>query len=64
MSLRMTNRFSQILSMVVLLIVAVALTTALVVAAERDSESQKKSVWHKSTAETPRCVESGPKEWV
>lgn len=62
--MRMQNRFYQVLSMVVLLIAAVALTTALVVAAERSSDGSKRSMWHKSDMQTPFVEASGPKEWV
>jgi hypothetical protein len=48
----------------VLLIAAVALTTALVVAAERSSGDLKKAVWHKSEVQAPFAKELGPKGWV
>jgi hypothetical protein len=64
MRLRMTNRIYQVISMVVLLLAAVALTTALVVAAERSTEGTKKSTWHKSSVDAPLVNELGPKGWV
>ena len=43
MSMKRTNRLHQAIYTVTLLILAVALTTALVVAAERSSETPKKT---------------------
>lgn len=60
MSLKMTNRFHQIFYMVALLIVAVALTTALVVAAERSAETPKKAVSQLSGLQTPNAEQPGP----
>ena len=64
MSLKITNRFHQAIYMVTLLILAVALTTALVVATERSStESSKKATSqvlqdsHAPTAGRPGLVE-------
>lgn len=60
MSMKLTNRIHEILYMVALLVFAVALTTALVVAAERSSESSKKSLSQVDGFVAPRLVESGP----
>lgn len=63
MSLKMADRFHQAIFMVTLLILAVALTTALVVAAERtSSESSEKATsqvqgFHAPTAGRPGLVE-------
>jgi hypothetical protein len=60
MSLKMTGRFHQIVYMVVLLILAVALTTALVVAAEKSSDSPRKATLQLNGLQAPNAVEPGP----
>lgn len=62
--MRVTGRLSQVITIVVLLIAAVALTTALVVAAEQGSEHSKRSSWHKTSLQIPSAEELGPKGWV
>jgi hypothetical protein len=60
MNLKMTNRIHQAIYMMALLILAVALTTALVVAAERSSESQKKAMSQVKGLVAPDAGERGP----
>jgi len=60
MNLKMTNRIHQAIYMVALLILAVALTTALVVAAERSSENQKKAMSQVKELVAPDARERGP----
>jgi hypothetical protein len=60
MSLKMTNRFHQIIYMVVLLILAVVLTTALVVAAEHGSESPRKAMLQLNGLQAPNAGDLGP----
>ncbi len=60
MNLKMTNRIHQAIYMVALLILAVALTTALVVAAERNSDSSKKAMSQVKGLVAPVAVELGP----
>ncbi len=60
MNMKLTNRIHQVLYMVALLVLAVALTTALVVAAERSSEGTKTTVSQVSSFVAPSLVVSGP----
>jgi hypothetical protein len=65
MSLKMTNRFHQVIYMVTLLILAVALTTALVVAAEHSSnDSSKKTTSQLQGLQVPTAGRPGPMECV
>ncbi len=52
MTVKMTNRSRRLAYLVLLLMVAVALTSALVLAGERNWDSQKKEVSHRGSAST------------
>jgi hypothetical protein len=61
MSLKATNRYYQVLYMVTLLILAVALTTVLVVAAEHSSiDSSKKATSQLQGLQVPTAGRPGP----
>lgn len=56
MTVKTTNRSHRVALMVVLLALAVALTTALVLAAERDPQGTKSSALQSNTVTTQRAV--------
>ena len=65
MNFKMTNRIHQAIYMVTLLILAVALTTALVVAAERSSnEGSKNTTSEVQGQQAPTAGRPGPVECV
>lgn len=56
MTVKTTNRSHRVIYMVVLLVFAVALTTALVLAAERNPEGTKSTTLQSNTVPTLRTV--------
>ena len=65
MSLKMTNRLHHVIGMVTLLILAVVMTTALVVAAERSSiDNSKKATSQLHSLHAPTAGRPGPVKCV
>jgi hypothetical protein len=62
MTVKTTNRSHRIAYIVALLLLAVALTTALVMAAEQDSQSVKQ-VLHQTVLRESHSLPQGPMGW-
>jgi hypothetical protein len=62
MTVKTTNRSHRVTYIVALLLLAVALTTALVMAAEQDSQSEKQ-VHHQSFLTESHSLPQGPIGW-